>query len=262
MYYGALDTLEAQYPGLDYTYLPHRRRLSRYAWHRRLFRVFDDLGLTKDEILNLCQWEGTRAAKERYEREAQTQVRITTVDEIFTPSRGPGPRAIYTRRSNIDAEEREEPAGEVLREDLKPDQPPETDTGDEGAADTDLVTLLRTFAEGHQESIREGVSPELTNAWEQWLKDVLEENETDVETIMNAVRWLDRETRADGDAGAGQSQASTNSSSAPSVLTPPDRSYDALHLMVDQLQTNNDRLAADNAALELFLRHSQAEAAS
>src|ERR1700744_6422038 len=94
-FYGALDTLEAQYPGLDYSFPPHRRRLSRYPWHRRLFRVFDELGLTADEILNLCQWEGTRAAKERYEREAGVQVRTTTADDVVAAPLGDGPNAAF-----------------------------------------------------------------------------------------------------------------------------------------------------------------------
>ncbi|KAK5192513.1 hypothetical protein LTR96_007141 [Exophiala xenobiotica] len=94
-YFGTIDTLEAQYPGLDYTYPPHRHRLSRHAWHRRLFRVFDELGLTNDEILSLCQWEGTRAAKERYECEAQTEVKTTIGADIPAAPRGNGPRALW-----------------------------------------------------------------------------------------------------------------------------------------------------------------------
>jgi hypothetical protein len=94
-YFGTIDTLEAQYPGLDYTYPPHRHRLSRHAWHRRLFGVFDELGLTNDEILSLCQWEGTRAAKERYECEAQTEVKTTIGADIPAAPRGNGPRALW-----------------------------------------------------------------------------------------------------------------------------------------------------------------------
>jgi hypothetical protein len=56
-FYGDLETKEAQYPGLDYSHLPHRQRLSRFTWHRRLFRAFDTLGLTKSEIACLTKWE-------------------------------------------------------------------------------------------------------------------------------------------------------------------------------------------------------------
>lgn len=86
-FYGHLLSQEAKYPGLDYSYPPHRIRLSRYPWHRRLFRAFDNLGLTKYEIAALTKWEGTRWAKERFEREQGIFIRDTTADCIgeWTP---------------------------------------------------------------------------------------------------------------------------------------------------------------------------------
>ncbi|RKF59328.1 hypothetical protein OnM2_060051 [Erysiphe neolycopersici] len=81
-FYGHLKSQEAKYPGLDYSYQPHRARLSRYPWHRRLFRAFDNLGLTKSEIAGLTKWEGTRWAKERFEREQGIIIRDTTADGI------------------------------------------------------------------------------------------------------------------------------------------------------------------------------------
>jgi hypothetical protein len=81
-FYGGLDSLEAQYPGLDYSYPPHRMRLGRYIWHRRLFRAFDTLRLTPSEIASLTKWEGTRWARERYEKEHNIKIRDTTGDCI------------------------------------------------------------------------------------------------------------------------------------------------------------------------------------
>lgn len=81
-FYGGLDTREAQYPGLDYSHPPHRKRLGRYTWHRRLFRAFDYLGLTKPEIAALTHWEGTLWAKERFEKEQGIRIRDTTSDGI------------------------------------------------------------------------------------------------------------------------------------------------------------------------------------
>lgn len=81
-FYGSLDTREAQYPGLDYSYPPHRMRLSRFTWHRRLFRAFDTLKLTESEIAGLTHWEGTRWAKERFEKEQNIKIRDTTGDCI------------------------------------------------------------------------------------------------------------------------------------------------------------------------------------
>lgn len=79
-YYGHIDTQEAKYPGLDYNHPIHRMRLSRWQWHRRLFRAFDALRLTEWEIANLTKWEGTRWAKEKYEEEQGIVIRDTADD--------------------------------------------------------------------------------------------------------------------------------------------------------------------------------------
>jgi len=79
-FYGHLDTPEAKYPGLDYTHPVHRIRLSRWPWHRRLFRAFDALRLTHAEISGLTKWEGTKWAKERFEREQGIVIRDTAAD--------------------------------------------------------------------------------------------------------------------------------------------------------------------------------------
>lgn len=79
-FYGHLDTPEAKYPGLDYNNRTHRIRLSRWQWHRRLFRAFDALRLTPNEISGLTKWEGTKWAKERYERENNCVIRDTAAD--------------------------------------------------------------------------------------------------------------------------------------------------------------------------------------
>jgi hypothetical protein len=57
-------------------------RLGRYTWHRRLFRAFDTLRLTPSEIAGLTKWEGTRWAKEGYEKEHSIKIRDTTGDCI------------------------------------------------------------------------------------------------------------------------------------------------------------------------------------
>lgn len=81
-FYGGLDTIEAKYPGLNYSHPPHRKRLSRFSNHARLFTAFDDLGLTAHEISELCKWEGTLWARQRYERDERIKVTDTTANEI------------------------------------------------------------------------------------------------------------------------------------------------------------------------------------
>lgn len=81
-FYGSLDTIEARYPGLNYAFAPHRKRLGRFPHHRRLFEAFDRLGLTEAEIQGFCRWEGTLWARERYERDEGVRVVDTTGVEI------------------------------------------------------------------------------------------------------------------------------------------------------------------------------------
>lgn len=84
LFYGDLNSTEARYPGLNYCHGPHRLRLGRFKHHRRLFEAFDTLGLTYGEIQDFCCWEGTKWARERYEKDEGIQVLDTTGDDIAT----------------------------------------------------------------------------------------------------------------------------------------------------------------------------------
>lgn len=57
-------------------------RLGRFKHHKRLFDAFDTLGLTYGEIQDFCCWEGTKWARERYEKDEGVKVVDTTGDEI------------------------------------------------------------------------------------------------------------------------------------------------------------------------------------
>jgi len=81
-FYGSLDSTEARYPGLNYTTPAHRLRLSSFPHHERLFAAIDELGLTNSEVLDLCRWEGTLWARERFERDEGIAVKDTTGDGI------------------------------------------------------------------------------------------------------------------------------------------------------------------------------------
>ena len=81
-FYGSVNCLESQYPGLDYASRGHRLRLSQFKWHRRLFTAFDALRLTRKEIYDLCHWEGTKWAKDKYESDHNIVIRNTTWDGV------------------------------------------------------------------------------------------------------------------------------------------------------------------------------------
>ncbi|EGZ77266.1 hypothetical protein NEUTE2DRAFT_146834 [Neurospora tetrasperma FGSC 2509] len=168
-YYGHIDTQEAKYPGLDYNHPIHRIRLSRWTWHRRLFRAFDALRLTEWEIANLTKWEGTRWAKEKYEEEQGITIRDTTADGF--------PDLTYPRdRVRIEPESSSELCREAAPEAVKEDEDEIMDEdgdeamSDEGGIDSAL-TVPPAFS-GHQSIVSNNVLAAPSD--EEWLKIAIE----------------------------------------------------------------------------------------
>ncbi|KAM7197802.1 hypothetical protein V8F20_006475 [Naviculisporaceae sp. PSN 640] len=167
-FYGHLDTQEAKYPGLDYTHPTHRIRLSRWTWHRRLFRAFDALRLTDAEIASLTKWEGTKWAKERFEKEQGITIRDTTADDFG---------------EYIEPEDRPE-ARSQRSESLETEEP--TDALRETLADEESDDELESVGVALNERLRERValrnvsgdlSMPLDEEWENWLKNAIESGE-------------------------------------------------------------------------------------
>jgi len=163
-FYGHIETLEAKYPGLDYTHPIHRIRLSRWTWHRRLFRAFDALRLTHAEITGLTKWEGTKWAKERYEREQGIIIRDTAGDGLpnWVPPDERPPARSQRSQSPTPAEAKEQ------ADDL---------------AEDDSDEELESVGEALNERLRERValrnvsgdtSMPLDEEWETWFKNAIE----------------------------------------------------------------------------------------
>ncbi|QKX53419.1 uncharacterized protein TRUGW13939_00498 [Talaromyces rugulosus] len=217
MFYGSLDCIEAQYPGLDYSYGPHRMRLGRFPWHRKLFRVFDDLGLTKAEIAFLCRWEGTKSARERYEKEEGTKVRDTTADGVRPATPSPGPIARFasdevaqpssTRASTVkeeaivkvnpiitdhleeekkddDEEEEDEEEEEARKEKEEEEDEEEEESSDEEMESYGLQLNQRLL---YATAARErGANVPMDEDWEQWLKEAVERG--NYSDMLDAIR--------------------------------------------------------------------------
>lgn len=212
MFYGSLDCIEAQYPGLDYSYGPHRMRLSRFPWHRKLFRVFDELRLTNSEIAALCRWEGTKSARERYEKEEGVKVRDTTAEGIRPATPSPGPIARFAsdiatdgasstnapkdevvvdvasidtdnREENGDEDEQEgEEEGEVDGKETDEDE--EAESSDEEMESYGLQLNQRLL---YATAARErGANVPMDEDWEQWLKEAVERG--NYSDMLNAIR--------------------------------------------------------------------------
>ena len=170
-FYGHLSSQEAKYPGLDYSHGPHRMRLSRYQWHRRLFRAFGILGLTVSEIANLTKWEGTRWAKERFEREQGILIRDTTGDEI---------------EDWVEPEYRVLTVPQALRaeiedmDDIQEDGESENGMEEDDVEDSDAelesvgVELNRRLRDAVAQREAGNVSTVMDAEWEQWFKEAAE----------------------------------------------------------------------------------------
>lgn len=198
-FYGALDCIEAQYPGLDYSRPAHRMRLGRFPWHRLLFRAFDELRFTDNEIASLCRWEGTLWARQRYERDEGVKVRDTTGDEI--PTWVPPHRRV--QRSKLRAGE-EAPIYEC--EGLTDDEDDEEEEEEEEQEDEDMDDSDDAGIESEEEEEIQSVGVELNQRllaataarargeevvldadWEQWLKEAAERGTlTDVSDALRA----------------------------------------------------------------------------
>ncbi|OIW26151.1 hypothetical protein CONLIGDRAFT_635895 [Coniochaeta ligniaria NRRL 30616] len=150
-FYGHLETPEAKYPGLDYCHTTHRIRLSRWPWHRRLFRAFDGLRLTPNEIAGLTKWEGTKWAKERYEKEQGITILDTAADDISGGS------------EQQDFEQPGDGVDETMAEDS--DEELESVAVDLNERLAERVAL-RTVSGDH--------SMALDEEWERWLKEAIE----------------------------------------------------------------------------------------
>ncbi|KAK6065142.1 hypothetical protein SCUP234_10952 [Seiridium cupressi] len=169
-FYGHLDTQEAKYPGLDYCHRIHRIRLSRWPWHRRLFRAFDGLRLTHSEISNLTKWEGTKWAKERFERDAGVVIRDTAADEvgewIEVEDRPRAARAII-REEELGAEEEDEDEEEQdeADEDMEGDEESDGELNSIGIALNQRLLARREAGDS---------TAPLEEEWEQWLKTAID----------------------------------------------------------------------------------------
>lgn len=176
-FYGALDTLEAQYPGLDYTYGPHRGRLGRFPWHRRLFKAFDALGLTSDEILSICQWEGTKSAKDKYEIETGRVIKDTTMDGVEITQRTQ-PSATMHRMP------RRQPSTETMAHIGTLD---EHMASAEQSDEDDIEVSVGAQLNNQLMAVSEGESPNEGPLIEEWLK-YMQGREINRDSILQAIR--------------------------------------------------------------------------
>ncbi|KAF4592348.1 hypothetical protein GQ602_002647 [Ophiocordyceps camponoti-floridani] len=195
-FYGHLDTQEAKYPGLDYTHETHRIRLSRWPWHRRLFRAFNALALTHAEIAALTKWEGTKWAKEKFEKEQGVVIRDTTADgfpDWVEPARLRRSPVLTPRSVNLVDGRHQDDGDNDIRNDARPtiDQDGNgtrngnnhnnDDDSDEPIESVGLELNQRLHAQVARREAGETTAV-LDEEWEQWLKYAIETGELTILT--------------------------------------------------------------------------------
>ena len=190
-YYGPTDCLEAQYPGLDYANPAHRSRLSRFTFHRRLFRAFGELRLTDEEIRELCRWEGTKFAREKYEEQHHCQIRDTTWDdvEVEEPRRASATKN-YQRggefngtslSGRLDDGKLLEKEGDVPDDDGSIEgEDSEDELQHSVGVDLNRHLLAATAARARGEQVV------LDADWEQWLKEAAERGASEATSLTGA----------------------------------------------------------------------------
>ena len=181
-FYGLSDCLEARYPGLDYANPGHRLRLNRFQCHRKLFRVLDELRLTDYEIQRLCEWEGTRSARETYEANNRVKIKDTTWNGVQDFRNR---RATVTVNSCWSDETTETGAGEIsdieVESEDRNEQMKDCDEREEFSEEesedelqrsvgVDLNQRLLAATEARARGEEATIDPD----WEQWLKEAAE----------------------------------------------------------------------------------------
>ena len=184
-FYGPIDCLEAQYPGLDYANPAHRVRLGQYPWHRKLFQVFNELRLSEHEIQTLCRWEGTRWARERYEKDEGVKIRDTTWDGVEPAvHKEPTAAGVNSFKRQTTEEEVEDISEDAVSSDNESDDEEmgSSDDQNEVAEQEESEDELQQSigADLHQRLLRatearaRGEEAILDEDWEQWLKEAAE----------------------------------------------------------------------------------------
>jgi hypothetical protein len=204
-FYGSLDTIEARYPGLNYAFEPHRKRLGRFPHHRRLFEAFDRLSLTEAEIQGFCRWEGTLWARERYERDEGVRVVDTTGVEIgqwVDRRRQRGGARINVK---TDIEVAIEEVEHTVPSDTRPVQgdtemrdsdhhDDEHNDDDDEESDQEVETSVGFSLNArllHAAALREsGANVPMDPEWEQYLKEASERGELNIDATREALRSM------------------------------------------------------------------------
>jgi hypothetical protein len=185
-------------------------RLGRFKHHKRLFEAFDNLGLTYGEIQDFCCWEGTKWARERYEKDEGVKVVDTTGDEI-------GPfvsrwdqqedirRQSITRKTDISIVVEHQPRIDEDAETLSVDSDRDMEDADVDSDQPDELAAREHIAElveRRDHAIAQTINQRIIAAWEagqslppeleQYLKEQADRGDTDLASLFSQRRSSQR----------------------------------------------------------------------
>ena len=189
-FYGTSDEPESTFPGLDYANPNHRLRLSSYPSHSQLFKAFDALRLTYDEIYLLCKWHGTKKMKDEYERRHGVQIVDTTLDDVHPYSRlkitvthhegselnmaEAGDATIHTYDEDEVMEEDATREDVASMEDHADASDVESEDDVQRSVGLELNQRLLANAEANVQARARGETVSMDLDWEQWVKEAAE----------------------------------------------------------------------------------------
>ena len=213
-FYGPHDDHEIQFPGLDYSNLNHRLRLTAFPYHRQLFNAFDRLRLTNSEIYTLCKWHGTKRVKDEFEKKNGVTIEDTTWESVLTyipreptvtfPEGGMSPhRTVWTDEPNtpegVDGFMQDsavsENGGEVLEDSNASDEESEDEL--QQSVGVELNQRLMANAEANAQARARGEMVTTDEQWEQWLKEAQERETASRSSRPRSLSALTRTTRAE-----------------------------------------------------------------
>jgi len=145
-----------------------------------LFRVFDELGLTKSEIASIVRWEGSLWARERYEKDNGVRVRDTTAEDVAISPIPLRPIAILHTSSHassstagdvpIERTARDGEEREIFQESIQEGANDDDSEGELESVGLELNQRLLAATEALNDGHPGAMDPE----FEQWLKEAAE----------------------------------------------------------------------------------------
>ena len=153
--------------------------------------MFDELRLTPEEIQDLCRWEGTKSAREKYEKDHRCTIRDTTWDEVEVkpprPASAVRAQLSGAKDNRLNLNTMDEDGTTSVREDDEGEDSDADDIVEEDDSEDELqrsigIDLNRHLLAATAARAR-GEQVVLDADWEQWLKEAAERGASEATSL-------------------------------------------------------------------------------